>query len=88
MSYPVSLKQSHDSVCLHNPHQIVTCNANTMSTSPTNDFRKRPIVTPTSTRTLKKNLISVPNSNIMFFLDCQIPIFLFYHIVRKQRNVK
>ena len=38
-----------------------------MSTSSGNDLGKRPIVTPTSTKTLKKNLISVPNSKITFF---------------------
>ena len=38
-----------------------------MYASSTNVFGKRPIVTPTSTRTLKKNLISVPNSKINFF---------------------
>ena len=38
-----------------------------MSPSSTNAFGKRPIVTPTSTRTLKKNLIRVPNSKTNFF---------------------
>ena len=38
-----------------------------MSTSSRNVFGKRPIVTPTSTRTLKKNLIRVPNSKTNFF---------------------
>ena len=66
MPHPVPLEQSYDSACSHTPQQIVTGNTNTMSTSPTNVFGKRPIVTPTSTRTLKKNLISVPNSKIKF----------------------
>ena len=67
MPHPASLKQSYDSACSHTPQQIVTGNTNTMSPSSTNAFGKRPIVTPTSTRTLKKNLISVPNSKISFF---------------------
>ena len=37
-----------------------------MSTSSTNVFGKRTIVTPTSIMNLKKNLISVPNSKINF----------------------
>ena len=65
--HQVSLKQSYDSACSHTPQQIVTGNTNTMSTSSTNAFGKRPIVTPTSTMALKKNLISVPNSKINFF---------------------
>ena len=64
MSHPVSLKQS--STCSNNPQQIVTGNTNTMSTSSTNVFGKITIVTPISTRTLKKNQISVPNSKIIF----------------------
>ena len=67
MPNPLFLKQSYDSTCSHTPQQLVTGNTNTMSTSSTNVFGKRPIVTPTSTRTLKKNLISVPNSKINFF---------------------
>ena len=67
MSHPVSLKQSCDSACLHSPQQIVTGNTNTMSTSSANIFVKRTIVTPTCTRTLKKNLINVPNSKINVF---------------------
>ena len=67
MPHPVSLKQSYDSACSRTPQQIVTGNANTMSTPSTNIFGKRPVVTPTSTRTLKKNLISVPNSKINSF---------------------
>ena len=54
MPHPVSLKQSYDSACSRTPQQIVTGNANTMSTPSTNIFGKRPVVTPTSTRTLKK----------------------------------
>ena len=67
MPHPASLKQSYDSACSHTPQQIVTGNKNTMSTSSTNVFGKRPTVTLISTRTLKKNLISVPNSKINFF---------------------
>ena len=67
MPNPASLKQSYDSACLHTPQPKVTGDTNTMSTSSTNVFEKRPIVTPTSTRTMKKNLISVPNSKIIFF---------------------
>ena len=65
MPHPASLKQSYDSACSH--IQIVTGNTNTMSTSSTNVFGKRQIVTPTSTRTLKNNLICAPNSKITFF---------------------
>ena len=65
--HQVSLKQSYDSACSHTPQQIVTGNTNTMSTSSTHVFGKRPIVTPTSSRTLKKILISVPNSKINIF---------------------
>ena len=54
MPHPASLKQRYDSACSHNPQQIVTRNTNTMSTSSTYVFGKRPIVTPTSTRTLEK----------------------------------
>ena len=67
MPHPASLKQSYDSACSHTPQQIVTGNTNTMSTSSTHVFGKRPIVTPTSSRTLKKILISVPNSKINIF---------------------
>ena len=67
MPNPVSSKQSYDSACSHIPQQIVTGNTNTKSTSSKNVFGKRSIVTPTSTRMLKKNLISVPNSKINFF---------------------
>ena len=65
--HPASLKKSYGSACSYTPQKIVTGNTNTMSTSSANVFGKRPIVTPTSTRTLKKNLISVPNSKINFF---------------------
>ena len=54
MPHTASLKQSYDTACLHTPQQIVTGNTNTMSTSSRNVFGKRPTVTPTSTRTLKK----------------------------------
>ena len=67
MPHPVSLKQSCDSVWSRTAQQIVTGNTNNLSTSSTNVFVKRPIVTSTSTRTLKKNLISVSNSKINFF---------------------
>ena len=67
MSHPVSLNQSCDSACLHTPQQIVTGNTNAMSASSANVFVKSTIVTPTSTRTLKKNLISVPDSKINVF---------------------
>ena len=66
MSHPVSLNQSYDSPCSQTTKQIVTCITNTMSTPTTNVFGKRPIVNPTSIGTLKKNPISVPNSNIHF----------------------
>ena len=62
-------KQSYDPACSHTPQQIVTCNRNTISTSPKNDFGKGPVVTPTSTKTPKKNLVSVPNSP--FSSSCQ-----------------
>ena len=55
-------KQSYDSACSHTPQRIVTCNRNTISKSPKNDLGKGPVVTPTSTKTPKKNLVSVPNS--------------------------
>ena len=83
MPHPASLKQSYDSACSDTPQQMVTGSTNTMSTSSTNVFGKRPIVAPTSTWTLKKNLVSVPNSKIIF-LNCQIPTLLFYQVVRKQ----
>ena len=83
MPHPSSLKQSYGSACSHTHQQIVVGNTNTMSTSSTNVFGKRPIVAPTSTWTLKKNLVSVPNSKIIF-LNCQIPTLLFYQVVRKQ----
>ena len=83
MPHPSSLKQSYGSACSHTHQQIVVGNTNTMSTSSTNVFGKRPIVAPTSTWTLKKNLESVPNSKIIF-LNCQIPTLLFYQVVRKQ----
>ena len=67
MPHPASLKQSYDSACSHTSQQIVTGNTNTMSTSSTHVFGKRPIVIPTSSRTLKKILISVPNSKINIF---------------------
>ena len=54
MPHPSSLKQSYGSPCSHTHQQIVVGNTNTMSTSSTNVFGKRPVVTPTSTRTLKK----------------------------------
>ena len=54
MPHPSSLKQSYGSACSHTHQQIVVGNTNTMSTSSTNVFGKRPVVTPTSTRTLKK----------------------------------
>ena len=51
-------QKSYGAACSHNPQKIITCNTNTviqiMSTSPTNVLGKRQIVTPTSTRTLRK----------------------------------
>ena len=75
-------QQSYDSACSDTPQQIVTGSTNTMSTSSTNVFGKRPIVTPTSNRTLKKKSNKCSKVKGNFFLNCQIPTVLFYQAVK------
>ena len=79
-----SLKQIYDSACSHTPQQIVTCNTNTCPLHQQMFLEKDRLSLLLPLGLFKKS----PANSKIIFLDCQIPILLFYEVARKQKNLK